>query len=230
MFSKGSQRARTLVGLFLLLISGSAITHADNGSVLPPTAAPQGYSLDTMLRELAQFQASFNNEQYYPQTPFQILYIAKQHVTPVMCPGGGKGVRFIGTSRFVVHEGTQFFMPVAYADNTVEENAPSIPAPFPTTLAGAVEYFFGPAGYGGRDFQIVVDGQATAIGPGYLAGPATFSPTLVNGATAAIQLGAFVSPLSEENHRISLTGGYFGTGFTGAVRDPVHHSGLHLSS
>jgi hypothetical protein len=181
---------------------------ADGGNVLPPTATPNSYSLVDMLKALAQFQASFNNLQYYPSTPFQVVFAdpTKTQYLPLTCDDGKKGLHVVGTNSFIVSAGTKFFIPLASVDNS----APVLGV-FPIQPSTVPDYFFGPMQYGGRDFQLVVDAKVTPIGPEYLAGPVQFTQPLVDGATAAIQLGAFVTQLSSGTHTITIRGEFVGS-------------------
>jgi hypothetical protein len=178
---------------------------ADSGTVLPPTANPSGYSLTDMIKALGQFQASFNNLQYYPSTPFQILFVSQTQALPLSCDNGKKGVQVIGANSFIVSSATQFFVPLAFIDDALP-----VLGIFPTDPASAMDYFFGPSQYGAKDFQIIIDGEVTPIGPDYLAGPVQFTQPLIDGATAAIQLGAFVKQLPSGTHIITIRGEFAG--------------------
>lgn len=62
--------------LLLTVVPAGSIAPGDGGgSVMPASARPDGYSLDDMTLKMAMFQASGNNPTYYPQTPFQVVYI-----------------------------------------------------------------------------------------------------------------------------------------------------------
>src|SRR5262245_2457080 len=98
----------------LLCMCGSVLNGSDGGTVLDPTAAPFGYTLTDMLIQLGQFQASFNDPRYYPNTPFQILYTAKTHPKTVSCPEGGSGIRLDSANSFVVPVNTPFFVPLGF--------------------------------------------------------------------------------------------------------------------
>jgi hypothetical protein len=189
----------------LLLLLFLASVRGDTGLVLDPSATPLGYSLTAMATQLGQFGASGNDLQFYPQTPFQILFAAKFSLHQTTCPGGGAGVVLKTTNTFVVPEGTPLFVPLGAIDN-----ATPYFGIFPANSAGAIDYFFGAANYGGQRFQIIVDEAATSIGPAYLAGPVSFQTPLINGATSVIQLGAFITPLSKGHHVVSIGGGYIG--------------------
>jgi hypothetical protein len=180
-----------------------------DGEVLPSSSTPKGYSLTTMLTALAQFQASYNQAKYYPQTPFQILFVdpSKTVVSRTTCPDGGRGVRQTGTNSVVVTAGSPFFVPVAYVDNS----SPTL-GTFPTSPSTATAYFFGTDSYGAQGFQITVDGQVSPMSAAYLAGPVQFSQPLVDHATVALQLGAFVNTMTVGRHTVSLSGGFFGSG------------------
>src|SRR5262249_3350299 len=154
------------------------------GVVLPATDTPYGYSLQDMAAELAYFSTGGNDPQYYPDTPFQILY--DQH-------GNGKNV-------FYVNQGTSFFVPVAWVDDS-----PPVLGDFPTTLDGIPAYVFGQQQLGGRGLAIIVDGRATKLGPAYAVG--VHAPDLLDGGGSNyIQVGAFLTPLAVGKHTVTIQG------------------------
>ena len=147
-----------------------------------------------MTAAMALFSTSGNNAAYYPASPFQILY-----------------VKPVGPSSFLVRPGTYFFVPIWNADDSQP-----IVGEWPTTHSETIPYFFDPSQVGGRDFAIAVDGQTTAIGSGYLAGP-VITPTLLDCAPPDIAcgnhivtLGAFLHPLAPGTHTVRIQGGVFG--------------------
>jgi hypothetical protein len=176
---------------------------ATSSPVLPPTAKPLGWSLERMTGALAVFTASGNNPAYYPDTPFQILYVKDGAFQFEELPPDG--LRITGSSTFTVETGTKFFVPMANANDSEP-----FPAPFPETREEAIPYIFGDAQYGARGWQISVDGKRTPIGSGYLAGPVTTPPLPDGGGTHMITLGAFLHPLSPGSHTVTINGGYFG--------------------
>jgi hypothetical protein len=180
---------------------------ATSSPVLPPNARPLGWSLERMTGALAVFTASGNDPANYPDTPFQILYVT-DFADPEPVAGGG--LRLSGSSTFTVRPGTKFFVPMANADDS-----PPFPAPYPESQAQAEPYFFGPAQYGARGWQITVDGQSTPIGAEYLAGPVTTPPLPDGGGTHMITLGAFLHPLTPGTHTVTVSGGLFGSALLG---------------
>jgi hypothetical protein len=166
------------------------------GEVLPPRAKPHGYSLTDMASAIALFSTSGNSSQYYPDTPFQILY--EDTSTIVVTPVNG-GVKVTGSNSFTVASGTQFFVAVYYADDS-----PPFTPPFPTDPSTAAAYVFDVNGV--KDLEIVVDGEGTCLGPDYVAGPVTTAPLLDGGGTHFISVGAFLTPLSVGKHTVAIKG------------------------
>ncbi|HEX2047466.1 MAG TPA: AfsR/SARP family transcriptional regulator [Acidimicrobiales bacterium] len=167
-------------------------------AVLPPTARPHGFSLEEMAIAVTPFTMSGSDPAYYPDTPFQILYIDSVDVRPV-----GSGFMTTGSNSFTAGPETCYFVPIFYVDDL-----PPVLGTFPTTPAGAAAYFFDPAHYGARDFEAVVDGTSTAVGAEYLAGP--FLST--EDASHKITLAVFVGPLPPGAHTVVIRGGIFGRG------------------
>jgi hypothetical protein len=175
---------------------------AGGGQVLPATATPGGNSLADMAAELADFSTSGNDLDYYPDTPFQILYVDPD--------------RYDDASHsyvFTVPPGTQFFVPVANTDN-----AEPILGDFPAGAAGVPAYVFGAGQLGGHDLTIVVDGSATTLGPAYAAG--AFGLDLPDGASAYLQIGAFLTPLSAGTHTVTIRGTFDGDAVLEAFGGP----------
>jgi hypothetical protein len=81
----------------------------------------------------------------------------------------------IGRNIFIVSAGTKFFLPLFGVDDS-----PPVLGTFPTSENAVGTYFFRPQQYGGQDFVIIVDGEATHVGAEYLAGPVT-TPSLLDG-------------------------------------------------
>ena len=104
----------------------------------------------------------------------------------------------------MVRPGTSFFVPLAAYD----DSPPVIGNFFPTHKSQVEHYIFGPAGYGARDYKIIVDKDKTPIGPEFLAGPVEQSrPPLLDGdGTHLIQLGAFLTPMSAGTHTVTIQG------------------------
>jgi len=177
------------------------------GNIVPASAKPANYSLEDMAKLLALFDTSFNDPAYYPKTPFQILYGNPKitTVTPKTCPQppGGTGILVTGGNTFVVKPGTQFFVPLASYDDS-----PPVVGVFPSQKSQVADYIFGPTGYGGRDYNILVDGNKTGVGAEFLAGPVEQAkpPLLDGGGTHLIQLGVFLTPMSAGTHVVTITG------------------------
>ncbi len=183
------------------------------GNVLPPHARPLGYTLADMARTLALFDTSGEQLQYYPKTPFQILY---QDLTPdflpLACPYGGQGFTLINTNTFTVASGAHFFVPL----QSVTDSPPII-GNFPTEASQAADYFFSPTQVGARNYEIIVDGKSTPVGPDYIAGPVFSSqPLLDGGGHNLIQLGVFLTPMSVGVHNVTIRGEVVGTGILAA--------------
>jgi hypothetical protein len=189
------------IGALCSAIASSAL--ATSSPVLPPTAKPHGWSLERMTGALAVFTASGNNPAYYPDTPFQILYVRDGAFEFEELPRDG--LRITGSSTFAVRPGTKFFVPMANANDS-----PPFPDPFPDNREEAIPYFFGDAQYGARGWQISVDGERKSIGGGYLAGPVTTPPLPDGGGTHMVTLGAFLHPLRPRTHTVTVRGGFFG--------------------
>ena len=75
----GLKSSRWILFAALMVAPGLALHHgpafADGGGeVQPPKAKPHGYSLTDMASAIALFSTSGHNLQYYPDTPFQLLF------------------------------------------------------------------------------------------------------------------------------------------------------------
>jgi hypothetical protein len=199
--------ATLLVSTLLLTVPAPAQSQngQGGGSVLPPSEKPQGYSLEDMAKLMALFTTSGNDPSHYPKTPFQILYgkpgITK--ATPKACPQppGGTGFLNIGGNAFVVRPETSFFVPLSEFDDS-----PPVVGLYPSHKSQVPDYIFGPLGYGARDYNIIVDGHKTPVGPEFLAGPVETPPLLNGGGTHSIQLGVFLTPMSVGIHLVTITG------------------------
>ena len=210
-----------LASVLVVMPHGTAAAHRGSG-VLPASATPLGYSRADMTRLLALFTTSGNDPQYYPDTPFQILYTdpglvqfnfvtrdGTPCVTEPATPTCGLHVTQTGkfANTFQVRRGTPFFVPVDNADDS-----PPVVGNFPTTPRGAKKYVFDPAQLGGEGFVVCIDSVSTTLGPEYVAGPVTTPPLLDGGGTHMITIGAFLSPMKPGTHVVQIQGGYFGAG------------------
>jgi hypothetical protein len=169
----------------------------DDSNVYPADARPYGFTLDIMAQRLALFTTNGNDPKYYPQTPFQILYA----VAPFANVAVGNGLVFAGGNTFTVARGTPFYVPIQNVDDS-----PAILLTFPKTAAQAIPYVFSPAFYGGQDFYVFVDGEATELGSDYVAGPVKTPPLGDGGGTHIITVGAFIKPLPPGDHTVRITG------------------------
>jgi hypothetical protein len=188
-----------VLGLLLSVVAAPTVSAA-GGRVLPPRARPHGYSLSDMTGAAAAFTASRNDLAFYPDTPFQILYTANFEVNEE-----GTGLVITGSNEFTVRPGTPFYVPLQNADDS-----PPVAGVYPTTRRDAVHYFFDQSQLGGRDFEIVVDGQTKSVGAAYLSGPVTTAPLPDGGGTHMITLGVFVTPMHPGTHTVAISGGLFG--------------------
>jgi hypothetical protein len=188
--------------------------YAEGGNILPPNARPHGYTLAEMAKLNAVF-ASSGNTQGNPQAllPFQMLYYDPSTLE-VNLVGGT--VVLSGINTFNVDEGTMFFVPIFGFDDS-----PPIVGSFPANSGtDAWEYLFGEGQVGADNAEIEVDGQVTSLGPEYVAGPVVTPPLLDGGGTHFIQVGAFLTPLSEGEHTITCRVTLDGTGFLGTYGSP----------
>jgi hypothetical protein len=150
-----------------------------------------------MARANAAFSISGNNLAYYPNTPFQILYVDPATVTPTFTGGG---LIETGTNSFVVTPSTPFYVPLLSLDDS-----PPIIGTFPTDPSGTAHYVFGHDQVGATNLALTVDGLATPLGAPYAAGPVQ-TPTLPDGGTHIITVGAFLTPLSPGTHTVTISG------------------------
>jgi len=201
MTSSTSMRRRTRVASAFALTVGLAVAAAapawSSGAVRPASAKPHGYSLTEMAAAVAPFTLSGNDPALYPDTPFQIL-----HVDDIAAEIVDGGLVATATSSFTVRPGTPFYLPIF---NSSDE-APVV-GTFPTSPAQASAHLFDQAQYG-VNFEIVVDGSTTPIGPGYVAGPVAVD----GGPVHIVTLGSFIGPLSVGSHTIVVRGGAYGAG------------------
>jgi hypothetical protein len=188
------KRSLLVLAVSIVVAGGtSSIAGGGGGPVLPASATPSGYTLDDMAAELALFSTSGNKLAYYPDTPFQILYISD-------------------TNTFCVPAGTRFFVPVFFIDDS-----PPILGTFPDDADDIADYVFGADQLGGYDMQIVVDGQATTLGPEYLGSTHVSAGLLDGGGHNFIQLGGFLTPLAPGKHTVTIIANFDGAVFGQAI-------------
>jgi hypothetical protein len=199
--------------------AGAVDTGRSGSGVLPASATPHGYSLTDMTSLLALFTTSGNNPEFYPDTPFQILYVApgrfdvryveKDLKTDCAVPAPTCGL-FVTqpdgfANSFTVGRGQKFFVPLNNANDS-----PPVVGNFPRNNRQAKKYIFDPAQVGGRDFNVTIDGLCTTLGPAYVAGPVTTPPLPDGGGTHMITIGAFLGAMAPGHHTVRITSGYFG--------------------
>src|SRR5262245_12722827 len=142
---------RPMVGMLVLYITAGlmqAPALAGGGKVLPPGAAPHGWTLDEMAAAVANFSISGNDEAFHPDTPFQIIYRR---------PG----------NTFTVKPGTNFYIKFFFID----DSAPAI-GDWPANKDEAADYVFGADQLGGHDLEVEVDGKLYSLDhDGYIGGP-----------------------------------------------------------
>jgi hypothetical protein len=140
-----------------------------------------------MSRLTALFTTSGNQTSYYPDTPFQILYL-----NPI--------------NSFTVRAGTMLYVPLWNA-----HDSPPVVGVFPTTPSEAKAYWFDPAQVGAKGFSVTIDGtKVTDLGPEYVAGPVTTAPLLDGGGNYYSTIGAFLNPPTPGSHTVRIQGGVFG--------------------
>jgi len=179
------------------------------GAVLPPTDRPYGYSLTDMSQKTAPFNVSGNDPQYYPKTPFQVLY-ADSSKSTLESVNGGTAVT--GGNKFKhVSPETSFYVPLL----TVDDSPPILGGKdaFPHDSSTAAAYFFDQDQVGVTDTEIIVDGKSTLVGAAYLAGPVQTQPLPDGGGTHIITLGVFLSPMSKGKHTVEIKGEFAGEFF-----------------
>ena len=194
-------RAACVAAALVLVVLPAALA-GGGGNVLPPGARPHGVTLADMARALALFTTNGNDPDFYPDTPFQVLFADPDSFEFNVV---GDELLETGSNTFTVRPGTSFYMPLFNVDDS-----PPILGTFPTTARGAVGYVFDPEQLGLGDVEVVVDGRATAIGPAWLAGPVQTPPLGDGGGTHIITLGVFLTPLSVGTHTVSFSGRYTG--------------------
>jgi hypothetical protein len=168
-----------------------------SSTVLPPAAAPLGYSLDQMAAAVANFSISGNDPSFYPNTPFQIIY------------------RRPGNS-FTVKPGTYCYVKFFFIDDS-----PPVVGDWPANKSDAANYVFGNAELGGHDLEIEVDGSLFSLDdPGHIGGP-VLTPNSPDGSSHLIQIGAFLAPLAKGTHAVTIRGVFDGDALVNAFGGPL---------
>jgi len=189
------------VAVALALLAG-LVGSAVAGGILPPKAKPHGYTLADMARAVALFTTSGNDPDFYPDTPFQILFADPDSIGFEF---DGDVLVQTGSNTFTVQAGTAFYMPMFNVDDS-----PPVFGNFPTTRSAAVSYVFDSDQLGLEDVEVVVDGEVKDIGPAHLVGPLETPPLNDGGGTHIITLGVFLPPLPVGTHTVSFSGQFAG--------------------
>jgi hypothetical protein len=92
-----------VVGVVVALVAAPAT--AGGASVLPPSARPQGQSLDDLARAVAQFTTSGNDPAYAPNTPLHVLFADP---STVAFTNDGCGIDETGSNAFTDAPGATF--------------------------------------------------------------------------------------------------------------------------
>lgn len=190
---KKEYKLRRSLAVFVGLLAMMALTVPCQAGISPAQANPRGTSIDDITSALAKFQDTGNNLSFYPNTPFQILFVQDFNT---------------GTGTFTVRPGTFFFIPI-FSFN----DSPPIIGDFPTNSSQVRDYIFGAAQVGAHDIEIEVDGQVTDLGPSYLSSLIFTPGGLPNGGSHTILLGAFHTPLPKGTHTVTIRASFDGTAF-----------------
>jgi hypothetical protein len=168
-----------------------------------------------MAQATALFDSSNNDPAHYPQTAFQVLYTDSSTVSEKL--DANNVIQATGTNSFTVRPGTQFYVPIAFVDDS-----PPILGTFPTNRADAVNYFFAHDQLGTANLTLNVDGKSTVVGNSYLVGPITTPPLLDGGGTHLIVVGAFLTPMAPGTHTVEISGDFAGALYVSFVGHPLH--------
>jgi hypothetical protein len=195
---------RSLVGILVMLLillasvttgasaksSAHAKSVASGGNVLPAEARPHGFSLAEAAFATAYFNTGpRDSESLLENFPFRMLYITPDY-----------------SNSFSVSTGTMLYVPVIYSDDL---DAAYWPYPDVTDPAAVAAYYFDPQQLGAEYIRIIVDGQATDLGPAYAVGVVT--PNLPDGGNNYTVVAAFLTPLSKGTHTVAITARFSGT-------------------
>ena len=198
-------RIRGLAALAIVL--AFALGHAApsgaataGGRVLPPQAQPMGYSLADMASENALFTYTGNDPANYPDTPIQVLYVDPTTFDVTEVDGCA---HVTASNEFTTSVRTFYYVPILN-----NSDIPPIHGALPTTPAEARAHFFGPDGFAG-EFEVVVDGSATPVGPAFVVGPVA-APLESLGGSRVDTLGVFLAPLRPGTHTVVVRGNLTG--------------------
>jgi hypothetical protein len=200
--------ARASRAFVVALVIGVAVTTSaaagasGGGVVLPAAARPHGATLSDLTGAVALFTTSGNDQAYYPNTPFQVLYAdpSTSTFTPDGCGFQGRG-----TNTLTVDAGATSYVPIINIDDS-----PPVFGTYPTTPAAGRDYMFDPDQIGTHDVFVTVDGRRTDLGPAYVGGPVTTPPLLDGGGTHMLTVGAFLTPFAVGHHVVTIGGAISG--------------------
>jgi len=143
-----------LLALIIALTIAPTVVQAGGGNILPGLAKPRGYSLSDMAKASAFFNTASQDLTFYPDTPFQILYIPP-------------GTPAKASPSFEVRPGTMLYVPIFYSDDS-----PPITGDFPNVndRQAVLNYVYSPTELGTISIQIVVDDTVNSLGSDYVVG------------------------------------------------------------
>jgi len=183
-----SNRGRTLK--VLIAVAGALTCAASalaGGTVLPPNATPNGYSLSDMAVATAAYN-DIGDSEPIPDVPFEVL---------------------VGSvADYSVRPGTMLYVPVFYADNSL----PLVVSPYPKDLqdpTADTDYLLdcadadSPPGTEIEAFLVQVDGKTTVLSDDYSVG---VKIKLSDSADRYIVAAAFVAPLTPGEHTVGVGG------------------------
>lgn len=198
-------RTRAIAAVAIVLAFGLAnatpsLAQPAGGRVLPPQARLFGYTLTDLARETALFTYTENDPANYPNTPFQVLYVDPATLEASEVDGC---LHVTGSNEFTTSVRTFYYVPIVNVSDV-----PPIHGQFPTTTAEARAHFFDSNQLGGQ-FEIVVDGVASPVGPAFVGGPVA-APLQTLGGSRIATLGVFLTPLRPGTHTVVIRGSVTG--------------------
>jgi hypothetical protein len=188
--------ALTIFLAFALGYAAPSGAATGGGRVLPPQARVFGYSLSDMASETALFTFTENDPANYPDTPIQVLY-ADLNTFEATEVDGCTHVTL--SNEFTTSVRTFYYVPILN-----NSDIPPLHGVFPTTAAESRAHFFGPNGFAGQ-YEVVVDGSATPVGPAFAVGPVA-APLESLGGSRVDTLGVFLAPLRPGTHTVVVRG------------------------
>jgi hypothetical protein len=186
-----------VLALLIALTIAPTVLLAGGGNVLPGPAKPRGYSLYDMAKATAFFNTGSHDLTFYPDTPFQILYI------PPGTPANTSPVPFD------VRPGTMLYVPILLIDDS-----PPIVGDFPNVndRQAVLKYLYSPKELGTIYIKIVVDDMVNSLGSDYVVGVGNVKLGDGPGGTQEPRIGsyivfaAFLTPLNKGTHTVKIQG------------------------